>query len=208
VPPVDDAAIVAALRAGDAAAFSALVVQLSPALLRVARSHVPSTAVAEEVVQETWLGVIKGIDRFEGRASLKTWVFRILLNVARTRGPKERRTTPLSELQADDDLGLPDALFADEGTWADWWAVHPTPWSDVPEERFAAAETRARIEAAIEELPPIQRQVVTLRDVEGWTAAEVCDLLDLTPGNQRVLLHRARSRLRASLETLLEPEPA
>jgi RNA polymerase sigma-70 factor (ECF subfamily) len=174
----------------------------------VARSYVPSAAVAEEVVQETWLGVIRGIDRFEGRSSVKTWVFRILLNVARTRGPRERRSTPLSELQADDDLGLPDELFFDDGPWADWWLVHPASWAEVPEERFAAAEVRAEIDAAIERLPPVQRQVVTLRDVEGWTAEEVCDVLDLSPGNQRVLLHRARSKLRATLEAVLESEPA
>lgn len=205
---VEDRELVAALRRGDEAAFMNLVELYGPTLLRVARMYVPSAAVAEEVVQETWLGVLSGLDRFEGRSSLKTWIFRILANRARTRAVRESRTVPFAALAREDDEGGPSVdperfLDANHPRWPGHWWYPPSNWDDVPEQRLLARETRAAIETAIAELPPVQRQVVTLRDVEGWPAHEVCELLELSEANQRVLLHRARSRLRAALEAEL-----
>jgi RNA polymerase sigma-70 factor (ECF subfamily) len=202
----DERRLVESLRAGDQRAFERLVDQHSPALLRVAMTHVGSRAVAEEVVQETWLGVINGIDRFEGRSSLKTWIFRILTNTASTRGPRERRTVPFSSLApAEDEEPLVDAdRFFPPGhaRYPDHWSVGPTAWN-TPEGGLLAGETREVILRAIGELPEAQRAVVTLRDVEGWPSADVCDVLQLTEGNQRVLLHRARTKVRTALEAYL-----
>lgn len=200
----DERSLLEALRARSEPAFHQLVVRHQPAMLRVARLYVPSPAVAEEVVQETWLAVVTGVERFEGRSSLKTWIFRILTNRARTRGVKEHRSIAFSSLEADSEETGPAVdpeRFLEQGhRWAGHWAVPPEPWRDVPAERLAERETRAVIEETIGTLPARQRQVITLRDIEAWTSEEVCDLLYLSEGNQRVLLHRARSRVRAALE--------
>ena len=196
--------LVAALRNSDEAAFNRLIDMYHASLLRLARSYVSDRAVAEEVVQETWLGVIRGIDRFEGRSSLKTWIYRILTNTAQKRGARERRTVPFSALlSADDgDDGVVDSdRFQAEGAlWAGHWASPPSSWGSAPEERLLAGEVRALIEGTIATLPDLQRQVITLRDVDGWSSQEVCNVLDITEVNQRVLLHRARSKVRQTLE--------
>jgi RNA polymerase sigma-70 factor (ECF subfamily) len=156
---------------------------------RLALTFVRTPAVADEVVQEAWLGVLRGLDRFEGRASLKTWIYRIVANVARTRGVREARSTPFSsEPSVDPDRFLPDGH----------WASPPEPWHTLLE-----AEARAIVDRAIEELPPQQQQVIALRDVEGWSSDEVCNVLELSETNQRVLLHRARSKVRSALEDYL-----
>lgn len=195
----DDATVVDRLRAGDQAAFAAVVRQWSPAMLRVARAHVRTHASAEEVVQEAWLAVVRGLDGFEGRAQLRTWVFRILVNVARRRGRVDSRTNA--------ELGGPTvdpARFRDDddpypGHWRDDAA--PADWG--PEPVLLATEFRALLEKALAELPERQRAVVELRDVHAFDAEEVCELLSLTPANQRVLLHRGRARLRSVLEGVL-----
>jgi RNA polymerase sigma-70 factor (ECF subfamily) len=208
-PPPGQAAIVEALKRGDERAFSDLVSAYSPSMLRVARMHVSSRAVAEEVVQEAWLGVIAGIGRFEGRASLKTWIFRILTNIAKTRGEREGRSVPISALGGRDDDGeaavSPDR-FLDSGRWAGHWTSAPSRWSDLPEEQLVGVETVAVVEQAIAALPEVQRTVITLRDVEGWSAEEVRNALELSETNQRVILHRARSKVRKALEDYLDGE--
>src|SRR3954469_23021748 len=192
---VDDAAVIAALRARDERVFAELMRMYNASLLRVALIYVPSRAVAEDVVQETWVGVLNGIDRFEGRSSLKTWIFRILTNIAKTRGQREARSLPFSALErpgADAEPSVdPDRFVAGA------WSAGPQPW---PEERLLAQETRGVVDRAIEQLPPAQRAVISLRDVEGWTAEEARNALELTETNQRVLLHRARSKVRQALE--------
>jgi RNA polymerase sigma-70 factor (ECF subfamily) len=199
----DDAALIAALRSGEADAFAQVVDAYSPALMRVAMRHVSSRAIAEEVVQETWLGVLKGLDGFEQRSSLKTWLFSILTNLARTRGVREQRSRPFSSvgpLGEDGPSVDPDRFLGDgHERWPGHWAVAPTRWT-APEDGVLAAETREVIRAAIAALPEPQRTVISLRDVEGWDPQEVCDVLGVTDGNQRVLLHRARTKVRAALE--------
>jgi len=192
------------LKAGDESAFAALIDEYGSSLLRVATTYVGSRAVAEEVLQETWLGVINGLDRFEGRSSLKTWIFRILTNTASTRAQRERRSLPFSSMNGSDDGGDPSVdpnrfFPPDHSRYPDQWSVGPTPW-ETPEEGLLSGETRGVILRAIEELPAAQRTVVTLRDVEGWPPEEVCDALEVSEGNQRVLLHRGRSRVRSALE--------
>jgi len=205
-----DMEIVAALRRGDEAAFVLLLDRYQHAMLRIARIYVGSHAVAEEVVQETWLGVLQGLSRFEGRSSLKTWIFRIVSNRAKTRGQREGRYVPFSTLvdQGDDRFEPsvePDRFLpADHKKWPGHWAAPPSSWDDVPESRLLARETREQISAAIEALPASQRTVITLRDVEGWAADEVCQFLDITEANQRVLLHRARSSVRRALEQYIK----
>jgi RNA polymerase sigma-70 factor, ECF subfamily len=201
----DDAALVAAIRSGDEDAFAALVDAYSPILLRVAMTHVPSHAVAEEVVQETWIGVMRGVHRYEGRSPLKSWIIGILRNTAKTRGERERRTVPFSSLtgnEGDDGPILEPERFlpSNHTRYPGHWAIAPTPWP-VPEEGLLAGETMEIIEGVIRELPPAQRAVISMRDVEGWPAHEVCEALEVSPGNQRVLLHRARTRVRAALES-------
>ena len=206
----EDGQLVAALRAGDEDAYRRVVTEWHPMLLRVAQIFVPSRAVAEEVVQETWLRVLGALDRFEGRSSLRTWVFRILVNTAKTRAQREGRVVPFSAL--DDPGRIPEAavdadrfLGPDHERFPGHWASPPRA---LPEERLLAAETRAVIAAAIDELPAAQRAVITLRDVAGWDADDVCNALDVTEVNQRVLLHRARAKVRRALEDYLVPENA
>ena len=205
----EDAAVVAALRAGDEGVFAALVRMYQSMLLRVAQMYVSNRSVAEEVVQETWLAVLNGIDRFEERSSLKTWIFRICVNMAKTRAQREGRTLPFSALQ--DPTRVPEPAVeadrfnpAEHPKWPGHWSAKPSDWGRIPEERLLAAETRELIRAAIDRLPPAQRAVISLRDVEGWSADEVRNALDLSESNQRVLLHRARSKVRRELEEYVE----
>jgi RNA polymerase sigma-70 factor (ECF subfamily) len=202
-----DERLVAALQAGDEEAFRAVVRDWHSSLLRVAQIFVPSRAVAEEVVQETWLRVLGALDRFEGRSTLKTWVFRILVNTAKTRAQREGRVIPFSALQ--DASRVPEASVEPERFLPDDHPQHPGGWlappRDLPEERLLAGETRDVLTAAIESLPASQRAVISLRDVEGWTSEEVRNALDLSEVNQRVLLHRARTRVRRALEDYLAP---
>lgn len=203
----DDQRLIAGLRAGDEAVFGELLDRYHESLVRVAMRYVPSRAVAEEVAQDTWIGVIHGIDRFEGRSSVKTWLYRILIYRAKARGERERRTTPLSSLVAGDDdspLVAPERFQAEGAAWPGHWAAPPRRWDGEAEERLLATETKQIIEAVIQRLPPMQRDVILLRDVAEFDASEVCDLLDVTEANQRVLLHRARSRVRAALEEYLD----
>jgi RNA polymerase sigma-70 factor (ECF subfamily) len=205
-----DAELVAALRAGDEDAYRAVVREWHSPLLRVAQIFTPSRAVAEEVVQETWLRVLRALDRFEGRSAFRTWVFRILVNTAKTRAQREGRTIPFSALQ--DAWRVPEAAVEPERFLADDHPQHPGGWAspprELPEERLLAAETRERIAAAIERLPASQRAVISLRDIEGWSSDEVRNALDLSEVNQRVLLHRARSRVRQALEDYLSTDDA
>jgi RNA polymerase sigma-70 factor (ECF subfamily) len=207
----DDAELVAALRDGDEAAFAALVDELNPALTRLALAHVPSRAVAEDVVQDTWLGVINGIDRFEGRSALRTWIFQILLNKARTRGKREKRTLPFSFLRRRSEEGRDEpAVDADRfqgrrGDYPGHWARPPVEW-DSPDETLAQGETRDVMLRAIADLPPRQREVLTLRDIQGYSADEARNALGVSETNQRVLLHRARSKVRAALECHFDAE--
>jgi RNA polymerase sigma-70 factor, ECF subfamily len=201
-----EAQLLEALRAGDEGAFAVLVREYQPSLVRVARMYVSSQAAAEEVAQETWLGVLNGLDRFEGRSSLRTWIFRILANIAKTRAVRDGRTLPFSALQ--DPARVPEAaveadrfLDPEHPRWPGHWAAKPTSW---PEDALVAAETRERLAEAIEALPATQRAVISLRDIEGWSSEEVRNALDLSETNQRVLLHRARSKVRAALESYLE----
>jgi RNA polymerase sigma-70 factor (ECF subfamily) len=205
-PPADEATLLARLRARDEQAFAGLVERYHGSLKRVARSYVSTDSVAEEVVQETWLAVIAGLDRFEGRSSLKTWIFHILANQAKRRGERERRIVPFASIGGDDDPAVPaDRFQGNNDRYPGNWAIPPRPWTD-PGRRLGSLELRDRIKGALDALPPVQQTVVTLRDVEGLSADEVCDLLELSPGNQRVILHRARARVREALEDYMAEE--
>jgi RNA polymerase sigma-70 factor (ECF subfamily) len=196
----EDALLVEGLRAGDEAAFAAVMRMYGMGMLRVAEMYVSSRAVAEDVVQEAWVGVLRGIGRFEGRSSLKTWLYRIVANTAKTRGVRESRSVPFSSLGDGGDEGTVDAdRFIGSGErFPGHWAVPPQAWA--PEGRLLADETLEVVERAIDKLPPAQRAVITMRDVQGFTSEEVCNALDLTETNQRVLLHRARAKVRSALE--------
>jgi RNA polymerase sigma-70 factor (ECF subfamily) len=187
-----DPELLLALRSGDEQAFAALVERYHEPMLRLAGSFVPSHAVAEEVVQDTWLAALRGLDNFEGRSSLKTWLFRILVNRARTTGSREQRSVPV----ADPEPAVDPSRFDGDGGWAD----PPEHWVEAAESRMEAGKLAGRIRVWIDGLPARQREVVLLRDVEGMTSEEVCTVLALTDGNQRVLLHRGRSRLRQQFE--------
>jgi RNA polymerase sigma-70 factor, ECF subfamily len=202
----EDLALVERLRAGDETAFMALVEQLQPAMLRVARMYVSTTAVAEEVVQDAWLGLLRGLDSFEGRASLRTWIFRILTNIAKTRGQREGRSLPFASL-AGDDLDTPavdpSRFDSPAGSSRGQWSTLPDDWTGIPEDRLIGHETVEIIGKAIAGLPAMQAEVIRLRDALGWSSEEVRNALDLTETNQRVLLHRARAKVRGALERYL-----
>jgi RNA polymerase sigma-70 factor (ECF subfamily) len=206
----EDLALVERLKAGDEDAFAMLVRQHQAQMLRVARMFVSSQAVAEDVVADAWLGILQGLDRFEGRSSLRTWMYRILTNIAKTRGQREGRSVPFSSL-AGDDLEAPavdESWFQGTGDrWSGGWASLPDDWRGIPDDRLLSAEVRALIGAAIADLPPMQAEVLRLRDVRGWSSAEVRNALDISETNQRVLLHRARSKVRRALEHYLEKDP-
>src|SRR4051795_10179887 len=208
---LDDERLVDALRRGDEDAFMALVDRYGALMLRVASMYVRTPSVAEEVVQETWLAGLEGLGRFEGRSTLKTWMLRILSNRAKTRGEREARCLPFSSCAAagheDDDGPAVDAdrfLSADHPHWPGHWAAAPRDWSTVPDVRLVSRETLGLIRDAIGRPPDRQQEVILLRDVEGWSSEEVCDALSVSEVNQRVLLHRARSKVRAELEPYLD----
>ena len=196
VQPVETS-VIEALRAGDETAFARLVKEYGASMLRVARMYVGSRAVAEEVVQEAWLAVLNGIGAFEGRSTLKTWIFRILTNIAKTRGQREGRSVPFSALAPDDENAVDPDRFAENGHWSS------PPQSFGPEERLLGSETQSVVDGAVAALPPSQALVITMRDVEGFSAEETCNALDISETNQRVLLHRARSKVRQALEDYL-----
>jgi RNA polymerase sigma-70 factor, ECF subfamily len=202
----EETRLVDGLRAGDEAAFAELMRRYGASMLRIAQMYVRSRAVAEEVVQEAWLAVFKGISRFEGRSSLKTWLFRILTNTAKTRAIREGRSIPFSALAGDDEDGSsvdPDRFMGPDERFPGHWSAPPANWAGEPEERLVASETLDVIKAEIDKLPSAQALVITMRDVEGFSSEEVCNALDITETNQRVLLHRARSKVRRALEDYL-----
>jgi RNA polymerase sigma-70 factor, ECF subfamily len=206
----EDHELVKRLREGDEGAFAELIDSYGATMLRVAQMYVRDRATAEEVVQETWLAVLNGIDRFEERSSLKTWLFRILTNRAKTRGERDGRMVPFSSLagaslEEDEPSVDPDRFLGPDSPHPGAWAAPPVGW---PQDRLLERETLGVIEMAIDQLPEAQREVILLRDVDGWEPMEVSDVLGITDGNQRVLLHRARSKVRAALERYLDPEIA
>lgn len=206
----DDEPLLLALRRRDEMAFVTLVERYHVRLVRLASLFVASQGVAEEVAQETWVGVLQGIDRFEGRSSFRTWLFHILTNQAKRRGQREARSMPFaafsSQVNGDDvePAVAPERFLPAGDEWAGHWVSYPRNWRETPEERFLSRETRALVQTAIDALPLNQRLVITLRDVEGFPAAEVCNMLAISETNQRVLLHRARSKVRGQLEHHLE----
>jgi len=196
----EDRALVDRLRAGDEATFLSIVEKNHRAMIRVAMGYVSSEGVAEEVVQEAWVGILQGLHKFEGRCPLRAWMFRILINCAKMRGGREARSVPFSALESESCEGERRSMESfrppDDPRWPGHWARAPERWTD---ERLADAEALIRIKAEIEKLPPNQRQVITLRDIEDWDSAEVCEALGISEANQRVLLHRARTRVRQAL---------
>jgi RNA polymerase sigma-70 factor, ECF subfamily len=205
---LDETGLVAALRGGDEAAFAELVDRHTPALLRVARGYVPSHEIAEDVVQETWIALLKGIDGFEGRSSLRTWLFTVLVNIAKTRGQRERRETETVRA-AYGGATVDPARFRPGGRWTGHWedAAAPAAFPDTPEGSALGTELMDVTRRELDTLPARQREVVTLRDVLGLDSAEVCALLDISVANQRVLLHRGRAAVRQALENYLKEAP-
>jgi RNA polymerase sigma-70 factor (ECF subfamily) len=209
-PPADDEALVERARAGDEDAFAVLVRRYSPALLRLARMYVPTQAIAEDVVQETWLGVLRGLEKFEGRSAFKTWLFRILVNRAKTRGVREHRSIPFASLGAggggaegeggDDGPTVDPARFARDGAWTS----APQDWHDDPEASLRSSEALRITREAIDRLPERQRIVITMRDLDGLSSEDVRNVLDVSETNQRVLLHRARAKVREALEDWID----
>jgi len=205
----DELHLLERLRQGDEAAFASLVDRHHGALIRLAMAYVSDHSIAEEVVQETWIGVLEGLDRFEGRSSLKTWIFRILTNKAKTRGVRESRHVSFSPLAASEENPEEPAVdptrFQTTGHWAGYWVSYPQPWDEnTPEKLLLSQEGTTFLEQAIEALPPKLRQIIVMRDVEGLSSEEACNILGISETNQRVLLHRARSRVRKTLEKYLE----
>ncbi len=207
-PPTDELELVLALRAGDEDAFTKLVNRHQSAMLQLARTYVGSRAIAEEVVQEAWLGVLNGIGRFERRSQLKTWIMRIVANRAKRRGSEEARRIAFAVAQpAHDDFGPSvdaDRFRGPVDPWPGHWWSPPSNWSGMPEARLLSREMLDNVRRALEALPEKQREVITLRDVLGYSGVEVCNVLGISETNQRVLLHRARSRVRAGVELYLE----
>ncbi|EHB53532.1 RNA polymerase, sigma-24 subunit, ECF subfamily [Mycolicibacterium rhodesiae JS60] len=206
----DESTLIASLRAGDEAAFATLVDRHTPALLRVARGYVRTNEAAEEVVQETWIALIKGIAKFEGRSSLRTWLFTVMINIAKTRGIRDRRIAD-AESSAFGGGTVDPTRFrpATDPDWPGHWRDHsaPTPFPDTPEGSVLAAELIALARRELDKLPDRQRTVVTLRDMLGFDSDEVCELLALSVANQRVLLHRGRAAIRQALEDYLQETP-
>jgi RNA polymerase sigma-70 factor (ECF subfamily) len=199
--------LLARLRAGDERAFESLVETLYTTMIAVAGIYVKTRAVAEEVVQEAWLGVLEGLDRFEGRSSLRTWILRILVNIAMGRGGREARSIPFSSIARGDqqEPAVEVERFRRPGeAFAGFWNSYPANWSSLPEEQLMGRETLEVVKRRIEELPDAQRTVITMRDIAGCSAEEVCEVLEISAENQRVLLHRARSKVRAALERHLD----
>ena len=203
-PEVAETDLVGGLRAGDAAVFEALVARHYATMLAVAMTYVKGRAVAEEVVQETWLAVIEGLDRFEGRSSLKTWILAILVNKAKTRGVREARTVPFTALEGDEPTVDPGRFRGPGDAYPGHWRAAPASWHVSAEAAVEDRETLKVVACAIAELPPAQQSVIRMRDLEGYSSAEVCAALEVSEGNQRVLLHRARSRVRTALERHLD----
>jgi RNA polymerase sigma-70 factor, ECF subfamily len=201
---LSEAGLLSRLRAGDERAFEALVARHYATMLAVAMTYVKGHAVAEDVVQETWLAVIEGLERFEGRASLRTWILAILVNKAKTRGVREARTIPFTALESDEPAVPGERFRGPDGPSPGWWREPPRAWHAAPDAVAQDRETLKVVVRAIGELPPAQRAVIRMRDVEGYSADEVCAALDVSHGNQRVLLHRARSRVRLALEGQLD----
>lgn len=207
----DDALLIDGIKRHDEIAFAQLVERYQATLLRIALVYASDRAVAEDVVQDTWVGVLAGIAKFEGRSSFRTWLFRILVNRARSRAEREGRMVPFSAMgDAGSESYAPAVpshrFYGSDSEWADHWSVPPNAWGSSPEEQLLARETQELISRELGRLPANQREVITLRDVNGWSAEEVCNVLGLTETNQRVLLHRARSRVRATLERHLDTE--
>jgi RNA polymerase sigma-70 factor, ECF subfamily len=201
-PKTEDGDLLDRLRGGDERAFEMLVERHYAAMLAVARIHVRTRASAEEVVQDAWVAVLKGLDRFEGRSSLKTWIMRIVANIATTRGVREARSTPFSSLAPDGEEAAVDAdrFRGPEDGFPGHWRAYPRDWRSLPEHALLGQETLEALARALEDLPAAQRTVVTLRDIYGCSSEEVCTALEVSSANQRVLLHRGRSRLRSALE--------
>lgn len=206
----DESTLLTLLRQRDELAFSQLVEQYHTSLVRLARLFVKDERAAEELSQETWLAVLQGVDHFEGRSSLKTWIFTILTNKAKTRSRRDNRSLVFSDFE-ESEFEAPTVApqrfkDASAGRWANHWAVEPTSWADLPEERILSAETLRLIRKTIEGLPDNQRAVITLHDIEDLSTQEICNILDISETNQRVLLHRARARVREALEEYLRTE--
>lgn len=209
--PESELHLIEMLRNGDENAFEALVQQYHCAMLRLAMIYVPKQAVAEEVVQETWMGVLQGLNHFEGRSSLKTWIFRILTNRAKTYALREGRSVPFSslsdvEIDSYEPDAEPDRFFPPTSQRPGSWISLPESWDEIPEKRLLSQETSVCIGSAIEALPPNQRMVITLHDIEGWISKEICSVLSISEVNLRVLLHRARSKVRRALERYFNEE--
>lgn len=211
VASTEDLQLVEALRSGNESAFVSLVNMYHSLMLRLAMIFVPSEAIAEEVVQDTWIGVLHGLDRFEGRSSLKTWIIRILTNRAKTRAQREGRSVPFSSLpefttELQEPAIEPERFYGPDHQRPGQWVSFPRSWEEIPEERILSQETMTRIQEVVDTLPVVQREVITLRDIEGCSSEEACDLLGVSEANQRVLLHRARCKVRRALERYFEDE--